>query len=67
MYYEAERRQIKFENKKNKNTENNINIDDFISKANLDINNPKSPNHNVFRPSQRNKNKQARYQFQVIK
>lgn len=64
MYNEAERRQLKFENKINKNPENKINIDDFISKANLDFD-LRSQNPSEKRPSQRNKNKQMKYQFQV--
>ena len=64
MYNEAERRQLKFESKRNKNPENQINIDDFISKANLDFN-ARTPNTVVSRHSQKNKKKQTKYQFQV--
>jgi len=64
MYNEAERRQLKFETKINKNQENKINIDDFINKANLD-NNHRSINSVASKVSHRNKNKKTKYQFQV--
>lgn len=67
MYYEAERRQLKYENKKNKKTDNNkINIDDFISKANLDKE-VRNLTPTVFRPiNNKNITKKQKYQFQVI-
>jgi len=64
MYLEAERRQLKFSNKSNKNRENKINIDDFISKANLDKD-IRNITPTIFNPTNKNKSKQPKYQFQV--
>lgn len=64
MYLEAERRQLKFSNKSNKNRENKINIDDFIIKANLDKD-VTNISPTLYKSTNKNKSKQPKYQFQV--
>ena len=62
MYNEAERRQLKFEKKKNQVIED-TNVEDFISKANVE-NHTRELTPTIFRP--RKQNKQQKYQFNYI-
>ena len=66
MYNEAEKRQIKFQKKKNKLQENEINIDDFISNygENHINNQSKSVKNNTSKISKKQK-QQPKYHFQV--
>lgn len=68
MYGEAEKRQIKFEHKKNRLIkENKINIEDFFENVNQEREkkNERNLTPNVKRPAIQNKIKQSNYNFQV--